>query len=249
MALIKKTGEWIMVTRDIGVETPVDPFSIYYAIPTGKYFYKDESHVNGREIFYYDFSEIINLISKVDNFSRKEICVKILKRASKNNFDFEEFNSFEKYIYSILDNKGITLDDFSSQIKIKTIFGDVVLNPEDYNVVENIEKYLAEIDYKTVVMRFLTKSEQLTGKLNDQVFYLRSRGIGFVDSLKMCINNIKTQNLFYLEMTPANAAYFTRNYLNFAKRKERYFVKNNRTDLLEYPEYNLNQFINHLEQC
>ena len=42
-------------------------------------------------------------------------------------------------------------------------------------------------------------SKTLKGKINEQVFYLRSRGYDYTDAIKLCIGNSSSQNLFYIE--------------------------------------------------
>jgi hypothetical protein len=127
------------------------------------------------------------------------------------------------------------------------LFGDVCINPWEYSVVNDVLPYLEAVKAKSAVLRYISNTKQLTGKLSEQVFYLRARGIGYSEALQLCIKTIKTQNLFYIEMTPPNAAVFTRNYLAFAKRKLEYVSKKDRPDLCIYPEYHLNDYIKHLE--
>jgi hypothetical protein len=44
--VIPKQGAWIFINQVIPVEIPIDPLSVYFAVPSGKLFFEHENHIS-----------------------------------------------------------------------------------------------------------------------------------------------------------------------------------------------------------
>jgi hypothetical protein len=236
MALIPKTGAWVLISREIPVEIPIDPMSLYFAIPSGELFWKDELTWRGACLPYIDDDGPEDLMGRLgmrhgdfDDF-KKMIYNFYRSRKKEAEFESKHLEKLEQW-----DELGIINEDcIEQQVKIKTAFGDVCVQPHEYRIVREIDQYIEPVKDKHAFMRFLSGSKSLSGKIADQVFYLRSRGIGFAEAVQLCIQNVKTQNLFYIEMHPGYQEAFTRNWEAYWARKMKYCLDNNRMDLLDY---------------
>jgi hypothetical protein len=184
MKIPRKSGEWIIIIKDIPVQEKYKPLplSIYYAFPT-KFFWGDDFSYHPvtmaymREAFKGNNDDIIRLIA--DKYYRGKI-------------DREELTEKQ---YDLLEESYPTW-----QMKIRTRNGDVCIQPHEYNIIEDLSIYLEAVKDGGAFIRYLNEEETIKkGKIADQIFYLRSRGIGFADAIMMITGNIKTQNLFYIE--------------------------------------------------
>lgn len=97
--------------------------------------------------------------------------------------------------------------ELASRVKIVTPEGTLVLLPHEYNIVSDIDQYLAMVDGHHVTL------EELGGikaakKLKEMVHYCQSRGISRLEAMKMCAGQVKRQNVYYLKMHEAYAEYF-----------------------------------------
>jgi hypothetical protein len=233
MALIPKSGAWIMIRQTIPVEYPIDPFSFFYAIPTGQYYWKGESGMGWPRIDYGDDNPIQLMHSlRMNDFDYFKDMVYTCIRRRKG----EDVES-QKYINTIngwFEDGIIEEDDLEQQVKIKTAFGDVCIQPHEYSVVKDMEPYMEAVKDGEGFIRYLSNSVALKGKIADQIFYLRTRGISYSDAMKMVVKNISSPNLFYLERHPELQGSFTRNWENYWQKKLNYCKEKNRKDLLNY---------------
>lgn len=232
MPLIPKTGTWIMIRQIIPVEYPIDPMSLYFAVPSGKLFWRGENEncfeENPRELMaslkmrWYKFDEFKEMIWAFYRMKKKE-----------SEYDKKHLEQLEEW-----DDQGIISENIlEQQIKIKTMFGDVCIQPHEYTVVRQISQYIESVKDEHAFIRFISNNKQLTSKLADQVFYLRSRGIGFAEAIQLCIQNVKSQNLFYIEMHPEYQKIFTRDFDSYWRRKMQYCLDNKHEYLLNYGKY------------
>ena len=213
---IPKKGGWVLITRNLPTEIPVHRFAIYYAIPTGVYFFHDERELVNQ--WKYSTTSFGNIPG--DPFLA-DLCgvfgnIEMVKRAifhhcrPKANFEFSEKEKEALNTISIEEYE----EEYkvAQQVKVRTRFGDVCVQPEEYRIVNNadLESYMENVRKEHAFITYLSKSKQLTGKIADQVFYLRSRGISFGKALELCVGEVKTNNLFYIFMHPGYVQYFTR---------------------------------------
>lgn len=212
--LLPKTGGWIFIKEIIPTVTPVHRFALYYAYPTGDYYWKGERALANWSTYadhkHPETDRWLEAIDQVfgDEKNGKKAIANYLKR--NNHYDF---TSKEK---DFLDNMGH--EDLEKNypveesVKIKTEYGDVVLFDNEYNTVadEKLEEYFEHVKNEHAFIIYLSKSKQLKGKVAEQVFYLRTRGISYTNAIQMCIGEIKTGNLLYLHMHPGYVEHFTR---------------------------------------
>ena len=218
--IIPKKGAWVFVNQIVNTVDPVHRFALYYAIPTGKYFYKDEYTVNSINSFAFNehpytgdsFDRLINILGGSYDKPNREYYKQVLVNWKKN----PHFNLTPKQKEQLkLEDKYDSLEEsypVEAQVKILTEHGDVCLQPYEYNICteEKVKEYMDCVKEGHAFINYLSDSKQLKGKIADQVFYLRSRGIKYSDALTMCIGSVATRNLFYVYMHPAYVNYFTR---------------------------------------
>ena len=74
--LIPKTGAWVLITQIIPTVYPVHRFGIYYAYPTGNYFFKGELNIYNEEDMRYEdhpytgenYSYEVGIFGGIENF-------------------------------------------------------------------------------------------------------------------------------------------------------------------------------------
>jgi len=183
----RRTGEWIFIRQSIPVEIYIQPMSIYYGLIDKLYFPGEMSmgYLGHLEEWIVD---LINLIKDKDTI--KNLTYKYITGRKKK---------LPPNVRRILDEyKDDVSLDFS--MKIRTIYGDVTIQPQEYNIVDDLAKYIEPAKDRHAFIKYINTSQQLKGKIAEQVFYMRSRGISYHDAIMMVSGNIKTQNLFYIEM-------------------------------------------------
>ena len=221
--LIPKSGAWIHITADIHIDIPVHQFALYYATPTGTKFFKDENTVRGGQIFmngmhpytHEEFREYLPAFKTPENFKNK---ISDWKRNTK-----AEFSNREKNVLEIIEREcGPVHEVFpvEDQVEIHTELGRAVIQPHEYTLADQamIDQYIASSGDGHAVMNYLSDNTQLKGKVAEQVFYLRSRGIPYHEAVKLCIGNVKSKNLFYIYGHPAYCQNFNHNFDQYVKR-------------------------------
>lgn len=209
--LVPKKGKWVFIKQSIPSTIPVHCFALYFAVPTGKYRFQGESHVTSafRQIFYEHPYTGADMYEPISLFGNEEgVKYAIINYLRNKNFEmtpaqrqwFETQYSEEDY-------------PIESQVKIQTEYGGVVLEPNEYNIASKglVEELIQNTDKKHAFIQYLSDNKQLKGKAADQIFYLRTRGIGLNEALKMCIGQVQTPNLFYIFMHPGYVIHFDRN--------------------------------------
>lgn len=235
MSLIPKSGVWVMITKTVPIEYPIDPMSFWYAIPSGKTFFRGED--SGPEYLYEDESlaraiHVLGLYGHRDKFEEfKKMLYACLRLPNASDL-YGEKNMEE--LQRMIDLKLFSEDDLTQQVKLITPFGSCCIQPHEYNVVKDMTPYVDATKDGHAFMRFLSKSKTLSGKIADQVFYLRSRGISYAEALGMAIGNVQSQNLFYIEMHPEYQKAYTRYWDTYWEKKMKYCIEQKRTDLLDY---------------
>lgn len=215
--LLPKAGAWIFVKQVVPTEVPIHKLALYYAIPSGVYYWDGEMTPDWMQLLYdSDFAHYMSEFGGNDNFKR---CVANYKR----NPHFE-FRDKELELLESLDSRNLlgTKYVLQAQIKIITEYGEVHLQPHEYELVDDakLQEYMESVKSGDAFIMYLSKSKQLKGKIADQVFYLRTRGISFSTAIQMCIGSISTRNLMYIYMHPGYVEFFTR-----TEEFERYITK------------------------
>jgi hypothetical protein len=246
MALIPKTGAWVMIRQTIPVEYPIDPMSLYFAVPNGKLFWKNENHMSFMDqICSRDSDDPQELMRQLNmrwrDFDEFKMMIWAFYRMknAEAEYDRKHLEQLEEW-----DRIGYIGEDvIEQQVKIKTPFGDVAIQPHEYTVVKELQGYIEPVKDGHAFMRFMSNQKQLTGKIADQVFYLRQRGIPFAEAIQLCIQNVKTQNLFYIEMHPEYQKMFTRDFDQYWAKKLAYCIEHKRQDLLNYgPHWDFSKY-------
>lgn len=220
---LPKKGGWVVITDIIQTVIPVHKFAIYYAYPTGMYFIEGERHVandmraiGGPST---DAEWILDDLIRV--FGNRNNTLKAVYHYCRSNPNYEYTSSEKEALGKVGSDTLESMFKIVQQVKIRTEHGDVVVMPEEYNIVDEkrLQEYMQSVNDGHGFIVYLSKSQQLKGKIADQVFYLRSRGISFTKALELCIGEVRTNNLFYMYMHPYYVAHYTReplltNYFN-----------------------------------
>lgn len=232
-----------MVNRIIPVEYPIDPMSFWYAVPSGKLFWKGEFDK------YFNMMDFDGLNTIAYRLGYKRADAKSIEDIKYLIYDFyrsrKQNQEVERYKEELnqMDEHGLISEDMiEQQLKIKTAFGDVCIQPHEYTIPKDMSEYFENAKDGHSFIRYLSTSKALKGKFADQIFYLRTRGIPHKEAIALCFQNVNTQNLFYLELHPEYQKAFTRNYDSYLGRKIKYCIEKQRTDLLNYgPGYDYSE--------
>lgn len=198
MKELPKKGAWVLVTKTIPVKNVFAPlYSIWYALPSGEFSIGDEDRVNSeveREIEF-PFRDLKTLkyfikLYKADKTALKGLELKEIKR---------------------------TLDKWpiNHQAKILTPFGSVLLQHNEYNII-NFNDYLESVDNGSFQVKFLNTTKASKNKVRDQLFYIRSRGISISTALGMVSGLVRSQNTYYMLAHPEYQKAFLRYYDRYA---------------------------------
>jgi len=196
----RKKGEWILIKKRIPVEPFIQPFSIFYAIPDfERLFFRGEFNMDWNDS---EFTWTIKELTGGSGAKSAQIAKSIIDRFNRGQQTTDSQKKFLK-------NRDIELE---YRMKIRTREGNVTIEPHEYNIVEDLSVYLEPVKNKHAFIKYLNANEKITGKVGDQIFYLRSRGIGFVNAIMMTSGKIATQNAFYIEMHKEYVEHFCRDY-------------------------------------
>jgi len=188
MKIPNKKGEWILIKKRIPVKEFIQPLSIFYGIPDyNRLFFKDENKLEWNTR---DHSWLIEYLAGGTSTTASQNAKLIIDRFNRN----QKITSRQK---SYLENKDPI--ELEYRMRIRTREGNVTIEPHEYNIVE-LSKYLEPVKENHAFIKYLNKNERITGKVGEQIFYLRSRGIGFVNAVMMTSGRIRSQNSFYIEM-------------------------------------------------
>lgn len=171
---ISSKGCWIMVRQLIPVAIPIDPLSVYYAMP--------------------------------------------IKKTLQNDFfvpeDYYEDGALKNYHKEMW-------------ASIKTEYGEVVLKEHEYTIIQDqsLAEYFEALTEHHAEIHFFGKTNAGGNKLNETVFYIRSRGISMAKAMELSIGMVKSQNVFYITMHQEYQRIFTRYYDQYLTKKTN-FLKN-----------------------
>jgi hypothetical protein len=115
-----------------------------------------------------------------------------------------------------------TLKVCEQQVTILTEHGQVCIQPHEYTIQETIDDHLEAVKEGEAELVFLNKNKSLRGKIKEQVFYIRSRGISFTEAMKMVGGQVKSQHVFYIRYKEELQRYFTRDYDSYLAKKNNY---------------------------
>jgi hypothetical protein len=212
--IIPKAGSWIFIRKIIPVEIPIDPLSVYFAVPSGKLFFENETHIS-------DFSMETEWrrLAATYNKTRDSFIVDVMNVKKKNTEGMSE--TYVNSIQRALDDGDI---DIEQQVMILTEHGQVCIQPHEYTILDSIDDHLEAVKEGEAELVFLNKNKSLRGKIKEQVFYIRSRGISFQEAMKMVGSSVKSQHVFYIRYSEEMQRYFTRDYDSYLKKKENFNI-------------------------
>lgn len=216
---LPKAGGWICVNQIVPTEKPVHRFGIYFAKPTGKYYFEGERHA--ANIFKYiphewdyPYNNLIDIYTNNQKHTEGLHLMKIdIWNFCRSNPNHEPINHRGWNLLEQIGKEDLEKNlPIVQQVKVMTEHGEIYIQPEEYVICteEKLAEYMEAIKDNHCFMVYLSDSRQLKGKVADQVFYLRSRGISYSTALQMSIGAVSTSNLFYLYMHPGYVEYFTR---------------------------------------
>ena len=200
MKIPRKKGEWILIKKRIPVKPFIQPFSIFYALPDfNRLFFRGEYNLGWDDT---EHSWIIEELAGGHGAIAAQNAKSIIDRFNRGQ---EVTNDQKEY----LTNRDIELE---YRMNIKTREGDVTIEPHEYSIIEDLSTYLEAVKDNHAFIKYLNVNERITGKVGEQIFYLRSRGIGFVSAVMMTSGRIATQNAFFIEMHKEYVKQFCRDY-------------------------------------
>ena len=203
---------------------PVHMFGIYFAVPTGKYFFRNERHSSSQFDYIGHYHEDDGIQRLFDIYNREfELMKREIWNYLRSNPHYE-FNDAGHRRMEIIGKEKLESEfGIVQQVKVITEHGQICIQPEEYTICteDKLKEYMECVKDESATMVYLSKSKSLKGKVADQVFYLRQRGISFSSALQMCIGSVTTSNLFFIHMHPGYVDYFTRS----KELMEHYFSK------------------------
>ena len=201
--LIPKKGDWILIRRPIPIALPVPPFSIWYAVPTKKMFWTGEEHIGWQySATRGELEERLRSVFATDMDGAKLAYYRYLrgnKDLSERQLDVLKWVEREGY-------------ELHHQVKIVTPWGQCNIQPHEYVYIDDINTYIGSIQEGEATLEYLSDAEGFKGRISDQIFYLRSRGIDFTTALLMVSGNIKSQYLFWIKIREDIARCFVRDW-------------------------------------
>jgi len=184
MGDLPKKGTWIMIIKTVpAIETFAPLFSIWYALPSGKFILGDEDRIEPH--IEYDIEWPFQSMRTLKHYVKAYL-------KDKSLVDGDELKAVE---YTL--NKW----DIKHQAKILTPFGTSIIQPEEYNVID-FNSYLECINNGSFQVKFMHKNKTAKNTAKDQLFYIRSRGISLSSALGMVSGIIKSQNALYMLAHP-----------------------------------------------
>lgn len=244
MPTINKTGDWIYIIKEIPVEVPVDKLSIWYAKPTGQQLQFSRTQAGIADLA----NQVMSYIS-TDKFTVKDYQEAIWKKLNGKDLTPSYLNDDIEFAIS---RQNYTLDNFESTVEIITPFGPVTIHPEEFNKV-SLDWALRLVEEESHVIRYLNNDGSIRDNMknvavSDKVFYLETRGISFTQAMKMVSGEIKTQHLMYFDPLPQYIQTFSRTFIRDAEKKMEYCKKEGYEQLLQYPEFHLQEYLDYLTE-
>lgn len=193
-------GAWIQIIKKIPVKNPlVQPLSIHFAVIDKVYFESEMTQFP---------SPLMPAALLKSKFASKEAFIKKLYNFNMGNrkkLDSDEIRDIEE-IKDYCERMGINLD-LCFKVKIITPNGEAFITANEYKIVD-IEKYVQMVDGEHLVMNFFEGDIKFSGKMKDMIFYMRSRGIGIHESIKMLSSDVKKHSVFWLNFHKEYQMYF-----------------------------------------
>lgn len=205
--LLPKKGGWILITDYVPTTIFVHKFALYYATPKGPVYIVGERSRGWLESnIAYDFYSLCNIF----NISRERF--KLIASGAVSKRDLDLTTSETRMLKSHSYTEFLRNVEFERGAAIITEFGEVTINPNEFTVAseKHLKEYMEYAKSGHAFIRYLSNNSQLKGKIKEQIFYLRSRGISFAEAISMCVGNISTRNLMYVYLHPAYLDQFTR---------------------------------------
>lgn len=183
-------GAWIQIIKKIPVKNPlVQPLSIHFAMIHKIHFEQD--------MIPWSFATIPAELMK-GKFASKEAFIKKLHKfetGNRSKLDSDEIRHIEES-KEYCEKNDIDLS-MCFTVKIVTPDGDSYITANEYTIVD-IEKYVQMADGEHIIMNFFEGDIKFAGKMKDIIFYMRSRGIGLHESIKMLSRDVKKHSIFWI---------------------------------------------------
>lgn len=189
--IIPTSGAWIMTTKAIPIEYPIEPFSIYFAKPKKTFQYGEltPSFVWGNDP---------RLMSYVSIESKKKFGG---REALLRNY--AAFLNKEKVIWTEDQREVlIFLEDHyfevEQRVEIRTVWDDCCIEPHEYVVID-MNVYNSLVDQEHLFLNLFADVNGITDKeLRDKIFYMRSRGLSYADAVQLILPHVNEPNILWL---------------------------------------------------
>ena len=190
-------GAWVMLVKPLPTAIKPPILSIWYALPD-KVFDFGANHVS--------YFNLPNSLPPTDAARRALQTLWRVRRKAKPKDDLEQASWDNDIAY--LEKFGPLRHRFLEQrVKILTPEGTVAVNPDEYNIIQDITDYMELVDGEHIKLVELGGVKS-SSKLADQLFYCRQRGIPKADALKMLMGEVKKPNVAYIHIHEGYAEYF-----------------------------------------
>jgi hypothetical protein len=194
---IPKKGTWILIVNSVPVMNAFAPrLSVWYAVPTGEISIGTE-----RLAGFYGHDDIMDE-TWFDHFRQMKSAVNLYLSSNKRALSEQETKDVE----TVINNR-----DIHQQVSILTPFGSVILQPEEYTVID-IKKYFHGLESGSHQLKLMTSNKGASSKWKEQIDYIRSRGIKLEQALEWVSGSVNSQNSFYLLAHPSLQEMFDRDF-------------------------------------
>lgn len=179
-----KQGAWIQVKKKVEIKNAPEPLSIYFATFEKGYFERPVYEMD----MPFGWNKFFAGANSQEDFVRCYFQYEWGNKKGLSEMQKKVIEHFKEYNCD---------SDITVKVKVQTKDGDIYLLSHEFNIVD-VEKYVDCVDGEHCVMNFFSETASLPKKMSEQIFYMRSRGIPYIDALKMLSGNIKKSGIFWI---------------------------------------------------
>lgn len=169
-------GGWVMVKRLLPTQIQVPLLSVFYAMP-------DKLFVKG-------YFEVPAWSLDHGHLKSPDLVALYKWRNGARSLMAEEVERAKK-----LDAKGVEIEQ---RVRILAPDGEVWVEPYEWTPIPDISKYFGAIG-KGMTLHEYGQTVKISGRMEEQVFYMQQRGIPRARCLEMLLGEVKKQDSVWLE--------------------------------------------------
>jgi hypothetical protein len=181
---IPLSGGWILIRRVPGTQIKIKPLSLFYAMP-GKVFVKGTHHIGSwlQPGFNYPEAALLSLYR--------------LRRGSSAlmESEIEAARALERRYADETDGEELKLDQ---RVRIETPDGTLYIEPHEWTPIADIDPYMEAVGDGYILHEYGVTAK-ITSRVEEQLFYMQSRGLPKADAMRLLAGSAKNPNLVWLE--------------------------------------------------